>query len=350
MTAAMDSGRRRVSIRGMDRGPMGASPWSRAARALAMVAAISAAGPSGAEAAPAAGVETPSRIDAASPGQKIAITLPDRPPVTLYYEEHGSGPPLVLLHGLGESTFTWHDVAPALAEHHRVIALDLKGFGKSDKPDDTAYTADDQAALVAGFVAARDLVNVTLVGHSFGGTVALRTALANGMQGTGRIARIAVIGAPAIPRSTARYLDLVKTPVIPDSIAAGLAPETLARLLLSEAMGGNAKVDDDDVEGYAAPYRDAAALRAFFATARAIVAEKDASAIMRSYKSIDMPVLVVWCRKDPIVPLKSGRKLAAAVPRAKLAIVEGCHHLPQHERPAELTRLLQTFVHAAPVP
>jgi len=276
-------------------------------------------------------------------GERIALMLQDRPPVTLHYEEEGSGAPLLLLHGLGESSFTWHDVVPALTARFRVIALDLKGFGRSEKPDDNAYSADDQAALVASFIVSRGLENVTLVGHSFGGTVALRTALVESLRGTSRIARIVVVGAPALPQSTARYLDLVKTPVIPDTLAAGLAPETLARLLLSEAMGGDAKVDDADVEGYAAPYRDAAALRAFFATARAIVSETDAAAVTKRYKAIDAPVLAVWCRKDPIVPLKAGRRLVAVLPRAKLSILEGCHHLPQHERPKELIRLIQKF-------
>jgi pimeloyl-ACP methyl ester carboxylesterase len=55
-------------------------------------------------------------------------------------------------------------------------------------------------------------------------------------------------------------------------------------------------------------------------------------------------VLVVWCRKDPIVPLRAGRQLAAALPRARLAILEGCHHLPQHERPQALLRTLRPFL------
>jgi pimeloyl-ACP methyl ester carboxylesterase len=279
----------------------------------------------------------------ATSGEKIALALPGKPPVTLHYTEEGSGPPLLLLHGLGESSFTWHDVVPALSTRHRVIAVDLKGFGRSEKPDDNAYSADDQAALVASFIVARSLETITLVGHSFGGTVALRTALVESMRRTNRIARIVVVAAPALPRSTARHLDLVKTPVIPDALAAGLAPETLARLLLSEAMGGEAAVTDADVEGYAAPYRDEAALRAFFATARAIVSETDAAAVAKRYKAIDIPVLAVWCRKDPIVPLKAGRKLAAALPRAKLSILEGCHHLPQHERPKELVQLIEKF-------
>lgn len=315
-------------------------PWAGIAVALALSwnMSLSPIGPAGAEPAVGKPVAPPE-----TGGERITLTPEGKAPVSLHFAEQGAGPPLLLLHGLGESSFTWHDVLPALSAQFRVVTLDLKGFGRSDKPNDEAYGADDQAALVASFIVARGLENVTLVGHSFGGTVALRTGLVESLRGSGRIARIVVIGAPGLPQSTARYLDLVKTPVIPDTLAAGLAPETLARLLLSEAMGGDAKIDDADVEGYAAPYRDPDALRAFFATARAIVSETDAKAVARRYKSIDVPVLAVWCRKDPIVPLKAGRKLAAALPRAKLTILEGCHHLPQHERPDELVRLIEKF-------
>lgn len=173
--------------------------------------------------------------------------------------------------------------------------------------------------------------------------MALRTALAEGIAGTGRVKRIAVIGAPALPHATARHLDLVMTPVIPDTVATVLPPDAVARLLLREAMGGRIP-SERHVEGYAAPYREAGAMRAFLATARAIVGEQDTEAAAARYRALRQPVLVVWCRKDPIVPLRSGRQLAAALPRARLAILEGCHHLPQHERPRQLLRTLVPFI------
>lgn len=274
-----------------------------------------------------------------SSGSRVTLTIIGQPPITLYYEEVGAGPPLLLLHGLGESTFTWHDILPALAARNRVIALDLKGFGRSDKPDDGAYSADDQAVLVARFILERRLSDLTVVGHSFGGTVALRTALVESIAGKGRIRRIVAIGAPALPRAAARRLDLVMTPLVPDAVAAVVPAETAARFLLKEAMGGRAP-SEENVKGYAEPYEDRDAMRAFFATARSIINEQDADAIKARYRAIKQPVLLVWCRKDPIVPLRSGRQLAAALPHARLSILEGCHHLPQHERPKQLLKAL----------
>lgn len=278
------------------------------------------------------------------PGHRITLDTPEHQPISLYYEDQGAGPPVLLLHGLGESTFTWHEVVPRLAERHRVIALDLKGFGRSDKPAGEAYGAEDQAALVAQFLVAMDLDAVSVVGHSFGGTVALKTALEPTIVGTPRIRRVAVIGAPALPRSTALHLDLVKMPGLPDMVASALSPELMARILLSEAMGGTADLSEETVEGYAAPYREPEAMHAFLATARSIVKERDAKAAAERLKQLRLPVLVVWCRKDPIVPLRAGRKLAATLPSATLRIIDGCHHLPQHERPDALVTELDKFL------
>lgn len=263
-------------------------------------------------------------------------------PVALYAEEAGSGPPLLLLHGLGESTFTWRRIVPALAETHRVIALDLKGFGRSDKPRDEAYSADDQAQLVAAFLEKRGLTGVILVGHSFGGTVALRTALVPRVREAGRIGRLVVIGAPALPKAVAPHLDLVELPALPDALTAAVPPELMARMLLNEA-GGAAVTSEEQVKGYAAPYYDIAAKHAFLVTARGIVSERG-NEIAARYRGIGHPVLIVWCRKDPIVPLKSGRRLARALPNARLQIIEKCHHLPQEERPEALIAVMRSFI------
>jgi pimeloyl-ACP methyl ester carboxylesterase len=272
---------------------------------------------------------------------RIEVSVTGTPPVALYAEETGHGAPILLLHGLGESTFTWRNVVPGLSLSHRVIALDLKGFGRSEKPLDQAYSADDQAALVAQFIAKRGLTAVTLVGHSFGGTVALHTALLPGMRD--RIARLILISAPGFPHSTASYLDLVDVPAIPETLAVSMPPEILARALLSEGRGGAGDIPEEEIRGYAAPYYEFSAKRAFLVTARSIVSEAE-SGIANRYRTILQPSLVIWCRNDPIVPLKTGKRLARTLPNARLAVLEGCHHLPQDEKPAHLLALLRSFL------
>src|SRR5690349_1242694 len=95
------------------------------------------------------------RAQAAEPSQTTymaELPVAGSASVRLHVEERGHGAPIILLHGLGMSGFTWRHIAPELAATHRVIAIDLKGFGRSDKPLDTTYSARDQAQLIAAFV------------------------------------------------------------------------------------------------------------------------------------------------------------------------------------------------------
>src|SRR3970040_1651540 len=98
---------------------------------------------------------------------------PAEAPVKLFYQEEGKGPPLLLIHGFGASTYTWRYVAPELAQTHRVIAVDLKGFGQSDKPFDERYSVFDQAELLKQLIIDNKLRDLALVGHSYGGGVVL---------------------------------------------------------------------------------------------------------------------------------------------------------------------------------
>src|SRR5262249_15605929 len=112
----------------------------------------------------------------AGDGGPYARLGPPDAPVKLFYEEEGKGPPIPLIHGFRTSPYTWRHIAPVLALTHRVIAVDLKGFGQSDKPFDARYSVFDQAELLAQFIEDHDLRDLTIVGHSFGGGVALRLA------------------------------------------------------------------------------------------------------------------------------------------------------------------------------
>ena len=118
---------------------------------------------------------------------------PPEAPVKLYYQEEGSGRPLLLIHGFGASTFTWRRVAPDLARDHRVIAVDLKGFGQSDKPFDSRYSVYDQAELLAQLIEEKDLRDLTLVGHSYGGGIALLLALEADGRLQGRLSRLVLL-------------------------------------------------------------------------------------------------------------------------------------------------------------
>ena len=87
----------------------------------------------------------------------------------------GEGNPVLLIHGFGASSYSWRHIIAPLAQKYRVITIDLKGFGESPKPRDDLYSVYEQARLVRNFILENDLQNVRIIGHSYGGGVALVT-------------------------------------------------------------------------------------------------------------------------------------------------------------------------------
>ena len=273
---------------------------------------------------------------------RIAVSVPGQPRTLLYAEEYCEGPTLVLLHGLGASTFTWRHVLPALARDHRVIAVDLKGFGRSDKPLDQRYSAEDQADLVAAFIRKRALFDITLIGHSFGGTVALLTALElNGEPN--RIERLVIIDAPALKQNFPGVAELIRAPGLPYAVMTTTTPEFIARLLLRFARAPGRDASEADIRGYAEPFYDPGSRHAFIATAQAIL-DANKRRMGEHYRTIQQPTLLVWCRSDRIVPLATGRRLEQLLPNAELAVLNRCNHLPQDEVPKAFLATLQSFL------
>src|SRR6476661_2133038 len=92
----------------------------------------------------------------------------------VHVEQAGQGEPVVLLHGFGASTYSWRKVIPALSASHRAVAIDLNGFGYTERPKDlAAYTREGQAALVLGVLDALGIDRAHFVGHSYGGGLSL---------------------------------------------------------------------------------------------------------------------------------------------------------------------------------
>lgn len=271
------------------------------------------------------------------------VAPPGYPPARLYVEETGRGQPLLFLHGLGASGYALRLLTPHLARHHRVITLDLRGFGRSDKPFDQSYAPLDQAAHVKDFIQRRGLRNITLAGHSFGGAVAIGLTLDLNRTDPGRIGRLILMSAPAFPQPLSRAVGFLRTPVVPYLALNLVPPEITAQMSLSPSMGNFSHITERDVASYAMPLRDAAAAHALITTAQRIVPENLAD-LVRQYPSIHQPTLLVWCRKDPIVPLVTGISLKRMLPHASLRIIDGCTHVPTEEAAAELLMHTQMFL------
>ena len=268
---------------------------------------------------------------------------PPDAPVKLFVEERGKGSPLLLIHGFGASTYTWREIAPDLAANHRVIAVDLKGFGQSDKPFDERYSVFDQAELLKQLIVDKDLRDLTLIGHSFGGGVALVLALDEDPRLKDRIKKLVLLDTIAYAQDVPVAFKMLDMPVVSHVGVRMLPPAVQARLALRIAYLDNSKIDDEEVETYAAPLRTAAGKHAIIHSARQIVPE-DLEEISKRYTSITMPTLIVWCDYDRIVPLDVGLKLRRTLPNARLEIIDRCGHMPHEEQPEATLSLIEDFL------
>ena len=283
-------------------------------------------------------------LSAGDEGERPYARLgPSDAPVRLYYEEEGQGPPLLLIHGFGASTYTWRHIAPELALTHRVIAVDLKGFGQSDKPFDGHYSVFDQADLLARLIEDKDLRNLTLVGHSFGGGVALLLALEADERLKGRIAKLVLIDTIAYPQNIPVFFRLLDMPLVSQLGVRMVPPNVQTRVALRIAYFDDSKIDPDEIETYAAPLKTAAGKHAIIHSARQIVPD-DLAEISERYKSITLPTLILWCDHDRIVPLEVGLKLRRTLPNSTLKLVDDCGHMPQEEQPASTLELIKNFI------
>src|SRR5437667_7073122 len=136
-------------------------------------------------------------------------------PIELYHESYGEGAPLLCIHGFGASLYSWRNFIGPLGKDNQLILIDLKGCGKSPKPNDTKYSTLDHAGLVRQFILKHDLKNLTLVGNSLGGALSLLVTIV--LMETGELARlrsIILMDAGAYQEFIPFFLRLLSVPIL----------------------------------------------------------------------------------------------------------------------------------------
>jgi pimeloyl-ACP methyl ester carboxylesterase len=250
------------------------------------------------------------------------------------YIDVGEGPPVVLLHGFAASLNTWDPVVPALAEDHRVIALDLKGFGWSGRPEGD-YSPQAQAELVWALLDERGVDQAAVVAHSWGSSVALAMTLAQ----PERVERLALYDAWVFEEQLPSFFVWAR--------AAGIG-EAMFRLYYNErpedkialAFYDKTKITQELVEHT----RRMQQRRGTTAAALAAVRGQRYEAMQQRYSEIEQPVLLLWGREDKVTPLQMGERLASELPDAELVVYPRCGHFPMIEAHSASTRDLADFL------
>ncbi len=246
--------------------------------------------------------------------------------------EAGSGPPLVAIHGLGATKGSFLPTVAALSQRFRVIALDLPGFGDSDKPIGASYDARFFARAVVGLLDALELDRAHLIGNSLGGRIALEV----GLQHPDRVERLALLCPSLAWRRERAWAPLVRL-MQPKLGLVQIAPRSLVeaivrRLIPGADEGWTAAGVDEFLRAYLTP----AGRAAFYAAARHIYLEEPhgEQGFWTRLQGLQADALFVWGRRDRLVPIAFERHVAEALPHARHLELD-CGHVPQIERPPE---------------
>lgn len=263
--------------------------------------------------------------------------------IRLAVQEEGKGRPILLLHGLGTSTYTWRSIIPGLSKSYRVIAVDLRGFGASDKPLDDHYSIADQADAIRALIEQENLRDLTVVGHSFGGGITLALALDLEKRQPGRLRNIVLVDSIAYRQPLPIFFRLLKVPGVGELGMNIVPPEVQAEQALKIAYFDPKKIRPEVIAEYARTLHLPAAKHALMKTIDRIVPD-NIDEIAARYKTIKLPTLIIWCEGDRIVPVALGRRLHEEIPKAELVVLAECGHLPQEEKPQDTLDAMKQFL------
>lgn len=260
----------------------------------------------------------------------------------LHVEEYGDGHrQIMLLHGFGANSYTWRGWIGGLAKEHRVWSVELKGHGSAPAPPDDLYSFHDHADLVHRLILRQDLRQLTLVGHSMGGGIALLVALR--LIEEGRLERLVLVSSAAYPQRLPPFIALAARGRLAEWGLRFFPKRLLIRWVLRSIVFDRESVTDARVAAYAEPLFSPAHRTGLIKTAVGII-PPDFEKLTRRFPEIDLPTLLLWGRHDWVVPLDVAERLLAALPRARLEVMEDCGHMPPEELPKESLEIVLKFL------
>jgi haloalkane dehalogenase len=285
-----------------------------------------------------------------APDELLATTLPDFPfesrwtsfdGLRLAHLDEGEGPPVVFVHGEPTWSFLWRRVlVPVRDAGYRCIAPDLPGFGRSDKPTDIAwYSYDRHTAALGALLEHLDLRDTTIVVHDWGGPIGLRAALA----ASDRVARVVVLdtglftGHQRMSEPWQAFRDFVaRTEDLP----------------VGMLVRGGCHRDPGDavIAAYELPFSSVAAKAGARAFPLLVPTDPEAPGAQAGRETLEglrgapWPKLILWADSDPVLPLSTGHRLAAALGAEVDHVIAGAGHFLQEDAGAEVGRLIAEWL------
>jgi pimeloyl-ACP methyl ester carboxylesterase len=260
--------------------------------------------------------------------------------VSVHYRDEGSGPPLVLIHGTSSSLHTWDGWVARLSSHHRVLRLDLPGFGLTGQAPDRDYSAVRYARVVAALMSKLGIDRADVAGNSLGGRVALTLAL----EHPERVRSLVLVDAAGLSgQKPPAIFAIARTPVLGRALR-WLTPRAIVRRNVEDVYGDRSRVTETLVDRYYELTRHEGNRAALLdrLTGPADPPLDDRLAELR------VPVLLEWGGRDPWIPPSFAQRFAGGIHGARLVTYPEAGHVPIEELPEATATDAEAFLAALP--
>jgi pimeloyl-ACP methyl ester carboxylesterase len=239
----------------------------------------------------------------------------------------GAGEPVVFLHGFPASGHLWNDVIPLMPPGHRLVVVDLLGYGRSDPPNGRSLSLRAHAERVVALLDVLRIEKACVVGHDLGGGIAQSLAI----HSPARVSRLALVNSVAFTGWPTRDVRLARALL---RLARNMAPAWMLAVLRADLERG---YEDPvraahSIERFVRPFESPAGRAVFMQHLNALDAQ-ETRALAQRLSEITAPTAVLWGVHDPLLSLKLGRRLAAAIPGATFEVIPGARHFSPEDAP-----------------
>lgn len=258
----------------------------------------------------------------------------------VHIEQAGRGEPVILIHGFGASTYAWRKVLPTLAESFRVVAVDLNGFGYTQRPrTPESYTREGQGKLVLDVMDALGIERAHFAGHSYGGGITLWIA----SRYPERVRSMVLVDSSAPTYANDRRSRIAALKPVTSLFVRTLVlrPSSVRKSLL-RSFYDDSRVTPELVQAYWERLPIEGVTDAYYGLTAPL--RSPASAGTVELETIDVPALVVWGENDVVISAAAGKRAADRMPRARFVAIPRTGHIPMEESPEELLRLMVPFL------